>query len=224
MNATNYPVPRIHRTRTKYHCASRPLVLSSRLLGVQLRNGTRQCSAHPASCRINQIHRFWITGYLLLPHPSTFVVPWRVLKASRDWFALCNSSLSTHGTRSRISFEYLSSGSQKQVAGYSFHPSLPPLTHHEDRCGWIRLYWPWRDVGTCRGALLNCVDGRDCYFQLLNEHSKHEVHLYESDHRPGGHANTFTFSAPGKEPVDVDGSVGSALFCLSPLADDHQLP
>lgn len=44
-------------------------------------------------------------------------------------------------------------------------------------------------------------------FQLLNEHSKHEVHLYESDDRPGGHANTFTFSAPGKEPVDVDGSV-----------------
>ena len=48
-------------------------------------------------------------------------------------------------------------------------------------------------------------------FQLLNEHSKHEVHLYESENRPGGHANTFTFSAPGKEPVDVDGLVASAL-------------
>jgi predicted NAD/FAD-binding protein len=51
------------------------------------------------------------------------------------------------------------------------------------------------------------------YFQLLNEHSKHEVHLYESDSRPGGHANTFTFSAPGKEPVDVDGLVASTLCC-----------
>ena len=61
----------------------------------------------------------------------------------------------------------------------------------------------------------------DRHFQLLNEHSKHEVHLYESDNRPGGHANTFTFSAPGKEPVDVDGSVTPTLFCRSLLADDH---
>ena len=62
----------------------------------------------------------------------------------------------------------------------------------------------------------------NCRFQLLNEHSKHEVHLYESDNRPGGHANTFTFSAPGKEPVDVDGSVVAALLRRSPLADDHR--
>jgi len=55
----------------------------------------------------------------------------------------------------------------------------------------------------------------DCHFQLLNEHSKHEVHLYEYDNRPGGHANTFTFSAPGKEPVDVDGLV--AHFCFVDL-------
>ncbi|KAI0264008.1 hypothetical protein BC834DRAFT_287048 [Gloeopeniophorella convolvens] len=39
---------------------------------------------------------------------------------------------------------------------------------------------------------------------LLNEHSDHEVHLYESDDRPGGHANTVHVTPPGKEPVDVD--------------------
>jgi len=40
--------------------------------------------------------------------------------------------------------------------------------------------------------------------QLLNEHSEHEVHLYEADDRPGGHANTVHVAQPGKEPVDVD--------------------
>lgn len=40
--------------------------------------------------------------------------------------------------------------------------------------------------------------------QLLNEYSPHEVHLYEADDRPGGHANTVHVSQPGKEPVDVD--------------------
>ncbi|KAF8879100.1 amine oxidase [Gymnopilus junonius] len=42
---------------------------------------------------------------------------------------------------------------------------------------------------------------------LLNEHSDHEVHLYESDSRPGGHANTVHFVPKGKtqdEGVDVD--------------------
>ncbi|EIN12794.1 FAD/NAD(P)-binding domain-containing protein [Punctularia strigosozonata HHB-11173 SS5] len=42
---------------------------------------------------------------------------------------------------------------------------------------------------------------------LLNEHSKHEVHLYEADSRPGGHANTVRFVPPegsGHESVDVD--------------------
>ncbi|KAJ4482224.1 FAD/NAD(P)-binding domain-containing protein [Lentinula aciculospora] len=37
---------------------------------------------------------------------------------------------------------------------------------------------------------------------LLNEHSDHEVHLYEADNRPGGHANTVRF--PSKEGIDVD--------------------
>ncbi|KAJ3732460.1 hypothetical protein DFJ43DRAFT_311113 [Lentinula guzmanii] len=41
---------------------------------------------------------------------------------------------------------------------------------------------------------------------LLNEHSDHEVHLYEADNRPGSHANTVGF--PSKEGVNVDsGSV-----------------
>ncbi|KAJ7364847.1 FAD/NAD(P)-binding domain-containing protein [Mycena albidolilacea] len=37
---------------------------------------------------------------------------------------------------------------------------------------------------------------------LLNEHSNHEVHLYEADNRPGGHANTVKFTPPGKESKD----------------------
>ncbi|RXW18171.1 hypothetical protein EST38_g7683 [Candolleomyces aberdarensis] len=40
---------------------------------------------------------------------------------------------------------------------------------------------------------------------LLNEYSDHEVHLYESDSRPGGHANTVKYYPPSKtEGVDVD--------------------
>ncbi|KJA18002.1 hypothetical protein HYPSUDRAFT_79398 [Hypholoma sublateritium FD-334 SS-4] len=40
---------------------------------------------------------------------------------------------------------------------------------------------------------------------LLNEYSDHEVHLYESDSRPGGHANTVHYVPPGRtEGVDVD--------------------
>ncbi|KAJ7028413.1 FAD/NAD(P)-binding domain-containing protein [Mycena alexandri] len=37
---------------------------------------------------------------------------------------------------------------------------------------------------------------------LLNEYSEHEVHLYEVDSRPGGHANTVKFTPPGKKPED----------------------
>ncbi|TFY82581.1 hypothetical protein EWM64_g1419 [Hericium alpestre] len=39
---------------------------------------------------------------------------------------------------------------------------------------------------------------------LLNEYTEHEVHLYEADSRPGGHANTVPFAQPGKQPVGVD--------------------
>ncbi|KAK7054506.1 hypothetical protein VNI00_003704 [Paramarasmius palmivorus] len=42
----------------------------------------------------------------------------------------------------------------------------------------------------------------------LNEYSEHEVHLYEADSRPGGHANTVRFSKPDMssdgEGIDVD--------------------
>ncbi|KAJ7764631.1 FAD/NAD(P)-binding domain-containing protein [Mycena maculata] len=38
--------------------------------------------------------------------------------------------------------------------------------------------------------------------QLLNEYSEHEVHLYEADSRPGGHANTVKFTPPGKQSKD----------------------
>ncbi|KAJ7194229.1 FAD/NAD(P)-binding domain-containing protein [Mycena pura] len=37
---------------------------------------------------------------------------------------------------------------------------------------------------------------------LLNEHSDHEVDLYESDSRPGGHANTVYFTPPGRKPEE----------------------
>lgn len=43
--------------------------------------------------------------------------------------------------------------------------------------------------------------------QLLNEYSGHQVHLYEADSRPGGHANTVRFVPPGKDEkdgIDVD--------------------
>ncbi|KAF8582834.1 FAD/NAD-binding domain-containing protein [Ramaria rubella] len=41
---------------------------------------------------------------------------------------------------------------------------------------------------------------------LLNEYSEHEVHLYEADGRPGGHANTASFCRPdnAENSVDVD--------------------
>ncbi|KAI1790161.1 FAD/NAD(P)-binding domain-containing protein [Ganoderma leucocontextum] len=38
---------------------------------------------------------------------------------------------------------------------------------------------------------------------LLNEYTDHEVHLFEADSRPGGHANTVTLKRPGKQPCDI---------------------
>lgn len=69
---------------------------------------------------------------------------------------------------------------------------------------WVRLFPPQLGRRKPYQQSIRC-------FQLLNESSRHQVHLYEADDRPGGHANTFTISAPGKEPVDVDGFAASAL-------------
>lgn len=38
----------------------------------------------------------------------------------------------------------------------------------------------------------------------LNEHSPHEVHLFESDGRPGGHANTVDIRKLDGSPATVD--------------------
>ena len=54
--------------------------------------------------------------------------------------------------------------------------------------------------------------------QLLNEHGPdHEVHLFESDSRTGGHANTARFFRKGEgqspqDGVDVDTCVSNS-FC-----------
>ncbi|KAG0692566.1 hypothetical protein DFH29DRAFT_759791, partial [Suillus ampliporus] len=37
----------------------------------------------------------------------------------------------------------------------------------------------------------------------LNEHSPHEVHLYEAEDRAGGHANTIRYIPPGKSDEDA---------------------
>lgn len=49
--------------------------------------------------------------------------------------------------------------------------------------------------------------------QLLNEYSPHEVHVYEADDRPGGHAHTVPFFRPdvGHGLVDVDTCVAVVL-------------
>ncbi|TDL22258.1 FAD/NAD(P)-binding domain-containing protein [Rickenella mellea] len=49
---------------------------------------------------------------------------------------------------------------------------------------------------------------------LLNEHSEHEAHLYEADSRPGGHANTITYTPPGNPDAAVD--VDTGFIVLNP--------
>lgn len=55
----------------------------------------------------------------------------------------------------------------------------------------------------------------------LNEHSEHQVHLYEADTRPGGHANTVPFKytpkstkSPGEQPQSVP--VDTGFIVLNP--------
>ncbi|KAH0585845.1 hypothetical protein H2248_007134 [Termitomyces sp. 'cryptogamus'] len=47
---------------------------------------------------------------------------------------------------------------------------------------------------------------------LLNEHSDHTVDLFEADSRPGGHANTVTFTPPGEDRESVDVDTGFIVF------------
>ena len=58
----------------------------------------------------------------------------------------------------------------------------------------------------------------------MNEFSEHEVHLYESENRPGGHANTVPFSVQKdgqKLSVNVDTYVynPTITFQLADTAD-----
>ncbi|TFK27617.1 amine oxidase [Coprinopsis marcescibilis] len=52
---------------------------------------------------------------------------------------------------------------------------------------------------------------------LLNEYSDHEAHLYESDTRPGGHANTVRFTPPGRHEGEDSGvDVDTGFIVLNP--------
>lgn len=53
--------------------------------------------------------------------------------------------------------------------------------------------------------------------QLLNEHSEHEVHLFEADSRPGGHANTVTFTPPADSGLVETVNVDTCAVCISDL-------
>lgn len=79
-------------------------------------------------------------------------------------------------------------------------------TQDARRCRWLWRDWPRRNLGKLSLPPSTWAAPLDYspVFQLLNEYSEHEVHLYEADDRPGGHANTVHVAQPGKEPVDVD--------------------
>ena len=70
---------------------------------------------------------------------------------------------------------------------------------------WLWRDWSRRNLGTLSLTLTAApLDYPPSLCQLLNEYSAHEIHLYEADDRPGGHANTVRVAQSGKEPVDVD--------------------
>ncbi|KAI5123464.1 hypothetical protein M0805_008834 [Coniferiporia weirii] len=50
---------------------------------------------------------------------------------------------------------------------------------------------------------------------LLNEHSSHDIHLYEVDSRPGGHANTVNYTPPGRSE-DESVAVDTGFIVLNP--------
>jgi len=48
--------------------------------------------------------------------------------------------------------------------------------------------------------------------KALNEYSEHEVHMFEADERPGGHANTVEYVSPlTKLKTHVDTCVNDLL-------------
>lgn len=82
-----------------------------------------------------------------------------------------------------------------------------PIHYYESRCCWKWMFRFGSNMGETESLSLALVDWAQ-YFdsQALNEHSDHEVHLYEAANRPGGHANTVTYTKPGdpSKTVDVD--------------------
>ena len=57
--------------------------------------------------------------------------------------------------------------------------------------------------------------------QLLNEHSEHEVHLYDSADYPGGHAHTVRFELPGQEERAKRGVDAGGKPVPGPLVDTY---
>ncbi|KZW00950.1 FAD/NAD(P)-binding domain-containing protein [Exidia glandulosa HHB12029] len=51
---------------------------------------------------------------------------------------------------------------------------------------------------------------------LLNEHSDNEVHLYEADNRPGGHANTVEFTPPKSSGLTESVFVDTGFIVCNP--------
>lgn len=79
------------------------------------------------------------------------------------------------------------------------HPFIQTLLlnsyhNHENRRRWLWRRWTGFHLGTSLVAKRHGSDS--CVLQALNEYSDHQVDLYDSDSRPGGHANTLPFTNP----------------------------
>lgn len=80
------------------------------------------------------------------------------------------------------------------------------VLYHESRCCRLGRLRTWSYLGEPCSASYSQRQLKGV-IQLLNEHSGHEVHLYEAESRPGGHANTVRYVPLGKDAkdgVDVD--------------------
>lgn len=66
---------------------------------------------------------------------------------------------------------------------------------------WVRVDENLVDVSSSLSVYLSITG-----LKALNEYSEHEVHLFEADERPGGHANTVEYTSPStglKTKVDT---------------------